>query len=356
MQKVSSLGIKVVYPCVWNKNSAFWKSSTIQKTLGESAISEYGDRDILQEFVDEASLLGLKVFPWFEYGLKVVVKKGPDTASSELTESGKIFLHKGWLTSNREGDVTMPFKWGVQKGFLNPENDKVKTFLNNIMIELSSYDVEGVVIDDHFSMHPDYAYNKRSSYRSESRSHKQNLDISAIKISSITNLLVNLGQTIRSAGKKFILSPAGDLNFSKSKWMQDWFSVVESGVVSQLLLQAYRYNLNGFKNLLKNYHFNASRNHTELGVVILAGLKNNTKMDGRLISEQSKVAQMKNLKTSYFFYDTLLKPASGKESQTQRLDAMKSILSTTKQVENEPSISDSIIKGLGKSLGFNDFI
>lgn len=354
LQEVANLGIKIVYPCIWNKNQAFWKSPTVQRTLGDEAVNAYGNRDILQEFIDESAELGLKVYPWFEYGLKVVVKRGDNASSSQLTESGRIFLEKRWLTTNFQGLYSMPFKWGVQKGFLNPEHSEVKKFLRSIMIELCSYSVEGVLIDDHFSMHPSFAFDRHSQETSDSKIERNTIANFRIKTSSISNLLIELGQLIRKSGKKFILSPAGDLNFSKNIWMQDWFAVVKSGVVDQLLLQAYRYNLQGFKTLLNNYHFKLSRQYADLGVVILAGLLNNSKMDAALISQQATFARQNDLKTSYFYYDSLLSPAKGKESSTQRQQGISAILGKSVEQKIATETAENNLLNHQKSVNYDD--
>ena len=327
LKVVADLGLKVVYPCVWNKNYAFWNSKRVATVLGTESVSLYGQRDILQEFIDEAKPLGLKVVPWFEYGLKVVLKKGNDAQSSIWTESGKKFASLGWLTNKQDGTKTMPFKWGVEKGFLSPSNPEVIEFLHYLVKELSEYDVDAVLIDDHFSMKPGFGYDQYSNQLA-AKFHINGLFPSRKKLvtDSITDLLILLGSTIRASGKRFILSPAGDLNFSKGQWMQDWYKVVRSGVVDQLLLQVYRYNLGGFKQLVNDATFSNCSRYTDLGVVILSGLKNNSRVDADLIHSQTNYAQTRNMGISYFYYDSLMVPARGKETHTQRVAKMQNIL------------------------------
>ena len=341
LKVVSDLGLKVVYPCVWNKNYAFWNSKKVAEVLGTQSISLYGQRDILQEFIDEAKPFGIKVVPWFEYGLKVVLKKGDDAKSSTWTQSGKKFASLGWLTHTQNGNKALPFKWGVQKGFLSPSNPEVIEFLNVLVKELSEYSVDAVLIDDHFSMKPGFGYDKYSNQLA-AKYNANGMFPSRKKLvtDSITDLLILLGSTIRASGKRFILSPAGDLNFSKGQWMQDWYRVVRAGVVDQLLMQVYRYNLNGFKQLTNDSTFNDCARYSDLGVVVLSGLKNNSSMDANLIHSQTRYAQSKNMKISYFYYDSLLVPARGKETGAQRVNKMQDTLRST-AYKSSPSPSRS---------------
>ncbi len=335
LKVVADLGLKVVYPCVWNKNNAFWNSTTVENLLGTESLKLYGSRDILQEFIEEARPLGLKVVPWFEYGLKVVLKKGENSKSSHWTDSGRTFYSKGWLTSKKNRVSAMPFKWGVQKGFLNPNHPEVIKFLNSMMRELSAYDIEGILLDDHFSMKPGFGYDKYSNELAA----KYNVNgmfpsRKRLMTESITDLLIHLGSTVRASGKRFILSPAGDLNFSKGQWMQDWYRVVQAGVVDQLLMQIYRYNISGFNQLINDRRLNSSSKFSDVGVVILSGLKNNSKMDAGLISSQIKIARKKNMRVNYFYYDSLLVPAKGRETKTHRIKSMRRILRSSNQMTN----------------------
>ena len=52
-------------------------------------------------------------------------------------------------------------------------------------------------------------------------------------------------------------------------------------------------------------------------------------MDANLIQSQTRYAQSKNMKISYFYYDSLLVPARGKETGTQRVNKMKDTLRST---------------------------
>ena len=208
LKVVSDLGLKVVYPCVWNKNYAFWHSKKVAEVLGTQSISLYGQRDILQEFIDEAKPFGIKVVPWFEYGLKVVLKKGDDAKSSTWT---RVVRNSplGWLTHKQNGNKALPFKWGVQKGFLSPSNPEVIEFLNILVKELSEYSVDAVLIDDHFSMKPGFGYDEYSNQLA-AKYNANGMFPSRKKLvtDSITDLLILLGSTIRASGKRFILSPA----------------------------------------------------------------------------------------------------------------------------------------------------
>ena len=157
---------------------------------------------------------------------------------------------------------------------------------------------------------------------------------------------------VRASNKKFILSPAGDLNFSKGKWNQDWYGVVQSGAVDQLLLQIYRYNLRGFKHLANDHNFKNSSKYCELGVIILSGLHNNTRMSAKLISSQVSHARTKGLIPNYFYYDSLLIPARGKESSALRVESMRKLLKVSSEKD---SLASPAIE-LDSNLSFEDLL
>ena len=343
LKVVADLGFKKVYPCVWNKNNAFWNSTKVLEVLGKTSVSAYGNRDVLQEFIEEAKPFNLKVIPWFEYGLKVVLKKGESPTNSEWVDSGIKFVSMGWLTGKKNGMQTLPFKWGVQKGFLNPNNPEVISFLKTLVSELTQYSVDGILIDDHFSMKPGFGYDKDTNeIAAKFNSNGMFPSRKKLMTQSITDLLILLGSTTRANGKRFILSPAGDLNFSKGKWMQDWYKVVRSGVVDELLLQVYRYNLIGFKQLIDDSNFNHCSRYTDLGVVILSGLKNNLRMHANLIYSQTKYARSKKMNINYFYYDSLLAPALGKETKAQRIATMSKTLMATNYNSNQSPVVNQL--------------
>ena len=342
LEEVADLGLKVVYPCIWNKNQLFYKSNAFNTHFK----TELPSRDILQEFIDEASKLELKVVPWFEYGLKIVYRKGQYKNSLEMDPIAIKMRDKGWLTRNKYGNYNMDFKWGVEKAFLNPNHPEVKIFLKKLMVELCEYDVNGVLIDDHFSMKPGFGYDPYSNQLVHKHSHwlikpvRKNL-----MTDSIARLLIELADTVQKAGKRFILSPAGDIGFSKNKWMQDWKKVVKSGKVDQLLLQNYRYDLAGFKTLLNSRSFQEAKSNTNLGVVLLTGLSNNDRVDGKLITQQTNYAIKSGITPSYFYYDTIKIAAKGIETQSERdrcLLALKTSLKSSyiSQAETTESSTD----------------
>ena len=90
-------------------------------------------------------------------------RRAESAKTTEWVTSGKIFTSRGWLTKKRNGTAAMPLKWGVQKGFLNPNHPEVIEFLTSIMDELVSYNVDGVLIDDHFSIKSGYGYDAHSN-------------------------------------------------------------------------------------------------------------------------------------------------------------------------------------------------
>lgn len=166
--RARSLGLEAVYPCVWNKGRAFFRSPTMEELFDRSVTRPYGDRDILAEFVAAGRRHGIAIVPWFEDGLKVPL--GIERNGRLLgTHLGVVLGRKGWLTCDARGRVGLPPQWGVQKGFLNPAHRGVRRFLTTVFSEIMRYDVAGIMVDDHFSLAADFGHDTIMVARFEGR-------------------------------------------------------------------------------------------------------------------------------------------------------------------------------------------
>ena len=151
--------------------------------------------------------------------------KGEPT-NSEWVDSGIKFVSMGWLTGKKNGMQTLPFKWGVQKGFLNPNNPEVINFLKTLVSELTQYSVDGILIDDHFSMKPGFGYDKDTNeIAAKFNSNGMFPSRKKLMTKSSTDGEILRGSTTRANGKRFILYQR-NLNFSKgsgcrigTKWL-----------------------------------------------------------------------------------------------------------------------------------------
>lgn len=314
------LGINSLYPVVWNKQEVFLESETVKKYLGASFISSPEGMDVLKEVVESARSRNMTTYAWYENGLKVPVK----TEAGEYFELGRVLKNKGWLTTTQSGAYTGKCEFGVCKGFLNPFKPEVRKFLLEFAEEICrNYDVEGFMVDDHFSMDPSFGYDKFTLDRYYDYIAKKGLkdtqtEFDNFRSSEIVTLLNDIKNAARKHGKKFILSPGGDPEWSKKSWLLDWEKVVWLKAADEIIMQSYRYDMLSFQFLINGWKLGNLAKTLPFSTAILTGLKNNTKTTGKLIYEQTKAALDKGYGVSYFYYDTFETPASGLETKEDR--------------------------------------
>jgi len=75
------------------------------------------------------------VIPWFEFGFMA-------PADSDLAKR-----HPDWLTSRRDGSQI----WieGKHEVWLNPFRPEVQQFIQDLILEIVSKDIDGIQFDDH---------------------------------------------------------------------------------------------------------------------------------------------------------------------------------------------------------------
>jgi len=261
----------------------------------------------------------------------------------KITSGGRVLRELGWLSEKRNGEVEGPCEFGVCKAFLNPAHPGVQEFLIEVFEELSSYDVSGVQIDDHFSLYHEFGYDSHmrvafdaENYDFESEEEPEGImnafgslnqlfgsatpgiNFEDWRKNQVRDLIFLVSDTVRENGRKFILSPGGDNEFSTGKWQQDWLDLSRAGALDEIIVQVYRYSKNSFKATLNHPSLKEASRYQPMGVAVLAGLKGNAKVTGGAMVYQTREAEARGFEVSYFYYDTIRPRAVGKESQTQR--------------------------------------
>ena len=295
LNHIESLGADAVYPVVWNKQSFFFSGETMYRELGPQYIVTTRDGDdVLETFSSLAKNRGLGVYASFESGLKIALRTD---GKPELIPLGKwISGRENWLVLNSDHQPLEMCTFDVCFGYLNITNPEVADFLLGMMTEtLEQYDVDGIIIDDHFSI-PTWP----PSCDPQLVSYEMNTTGSSL-MSNVATMLFNYtdiqlktceGETARerrgaiyffmkklravaqNLGKKVILSPAGVPSWSKREWSQDWGRMVREGAVDGVIMQAFR-GLT-FRSMVYSRELAKLRRdvpHVPLGVVVLLGLK-----------------------------------------------------------------------------------
>ena len=135
-------GINNIFVVVYNNARTIYPSTVMNSLIGKPILERFSGRDPLQECIEEAHAVGLKVHAWFEYGF----------SSSYSAAGGAIVAAKPhWAAKDQAGNLV------VKNGFdwLNGIHPEVQDFMISLFKEVVSiYNVDGVQGDDRLPAMP----------------------------------------------------------------------------------------------------------------------------------------------------------------------------------------------------------
>ena len=248
VKKCSDLGFNTIYVVTWNKNRTMYPSNVVENITGEKIDPVYGERDPLQEVIEEAHALDMKVIAWFEFGF----------ASANGDETGGLLIQQNseWASRDIKGNITEKnnFYW------LNPFHPKVQQFITDMIVEVvENYDIDGIQGDDRLPALPSnggYDSLTTSLYKSEHSGAlppEDYLDEGWVqwRADKLTDFLTSLTKEIRSVDEDVIISMAPSIYpWSKNNYLQDWPEWLERGLVDEIIPQIYRYNFTAYRREL----------------------------------------------------------------------------------------------------------
>lgn len=315
--------INTLYPSVWNQGYTLYPNQVTQRAGGKCCdriadVPLYPFDDILHSLTRQAHRHNMRLIPWFEYGLMI-------PASSAIARA-----HPDWLTTNRAGE-TVPaprsahpllpgplqnFQMEITGGniaWLNPMHPEVRQFLTDLIVDVvKRYPVDGIQLDDHFSLPIAMGYDPYSVQLYQS-SHGGVLppddpsapDWVAWRAHSITTLLSDITQAIKQVRPGAIVSispnPPG---FAYRKYLQDWVHWVNLGIVDEVVVQLYRDDLTVFEQDLYNSGFHNLRNQIPIAIGLYTGPLSSAKDFNRTIDEISAVQQAGYGGIAFFSWET----------------------------------------------------
>lgn len=155
MAELAEAGFNTVYPNVWSRGATFHRSrwAPMEPTLAE----RNPNLDPICRISKAARRRGLKVIPWFEYGLMepagaAVVRNNPEWVLQKADGSSTVTLHD------------RPMAW------LNPAHPGVRQrFIGLISEIVQRCGVDGIQLDDHFAWPVELGYDPytRALYRQD---------------------------------------------------------------------------------------------------------------------------------------------------------------------------------------------
>jgi uncharacterized lipoprotein YddW (UPF0748 family) len=243
VQIAKNAGLTHICMVTWNKGYTQYKSPTMEKYFGVAIDPLYGNRDPLQEMIEEAHKENIKVIAWFEFGF-----------SSNYGTAGKHILEKypHWAARDREGKVLVENGFTWTNSFL-PE---VQDFVSSLVLEVvRNYEVDGVQGDDRLPAAPvrggydDFTVNMYKQQHNGATPPQDYADTAWVTWRA--NLMNDYGRKlykeIKAIKPKMLVAHAPSIfPWSKEHYLQDWPTWLKEGFTDVVMPQVYRYNYEAY--------------------------------------------------------------------------------------------------------------
>ena len=245
---LDTLGFNTIFVVTWNKAATMYRSQVMDSLFNQPIDPVYGERDPLQEIIEEAHALDIKVFAWFEFGF-----------SSGFKSNGGLIPDKfpQWASRDQQGNIAEKngFEW------MNALHPEVQEFMTALVLELvENYEVDGIQGDDRLPAMPSnagysdftknlYADEHGGNYPPEYAKDYEWIQWRAQKLSEYGKALY---AKVKAADPNCIVSMAPSIYpWSEENYLQDWPVWVNQGFVDLIIPQLYRYDIESYKKLLQ---------------------------------------------------------------------------------------------------------
>jgi uncharacterized lipoprotein YddW (UPF0748 family) len=240
-------GFTDIFMVVYNNARTMYPSKIMDSIFGVKIDKRYGERNPLQEMIEEAHSQNIKVHGWFEFGFSssynaqggMIVKEKPHWAA--LTSEGKL------VTKNK-------FDW------LNAFHPEVQDYMSSLILEIvKNYNIDGVQGDDRLPANPStagYDIYTKNLYKIQHQGNEpptNYMDSAWVQWRSnlLTGYLTRLRREVKAIRANIIFTMAPSIYpWSKEEYLQDWPKWVQNKLVDYVFPQVYRYNLDAYKSTL----------------------------------------------------------------------------------------------------------
>ena len=311
VDELEQAGFSVLYPNVWSRGTTFHTSefAPLEPSLQAAGVTV----DPICTLSKEAHKRGMKVVPWFEYGLM-------EPASAEVVQD-----NPDWVLSRANGDPVMKMH-GKEMVWLNPAHPQVRQRFIGLVVEvMKRCRMDGLQLDDHFAWPVELGYDPYTSalYKDEfgidpPRDYTNRYWMTWRR-RKLTGLLRDLRIRLEqeSLPVRISLSP-GPFRFAYNDWLQDWELWAVGQLIDDLVVQNYAYSLRGYA---KDLDQPALRKAREWGLPIQIGVlagfgKRTTSMN--VLKEKVRLANDRGYGVIYFYWEGLWGQHSGTEGAQYR--------------------------------------
>ena len=246
-------GINTIFVVVWNRGRTLYPSKTLKNLIGIESDEKLNGRDILQETIDAAKPLGIRVFAWFEFGFSCDYS---DKNEYDGKTQGKEILQAKphWAALDRDGKIVKKngFRW------LNGFDPEVQQFMLSLLKEVvQNYpDLTGIQGDDRLPALPSEAgYDPLtiSAFANENDGKMPPNDPKETvwlnwKTGKMNDFMKQIHDELKAIKPTTVISMSPSIfNWSKIEYLQDWPTWVKNGWVDMVCPQVYRYQFERYQ-------------------------------------------------------------------------------------------------------------
>jgi uncharacterized lipoprotein YddW (UPF0748 family) len=257
VDELAAAGFNTLYPNVWSRGTTFHRSrlAPMEPALEQAIARGEGPLDPICQLGAAAHRRGLRIIPWFEYGLmepadSAIVREHPDWVLARRDGSRFYAMHGANLQTSPLRDLRV---------WLNPAHPGVRArFVGLIQEVVSRCPVDGIQLDDHFAWPVDLGYDDttRALYRKETGREPPDeavdRDWMRWRRQQLTGLLRELRQTLKQQPRPVMVSLSpGPFRFAYNHWLQDWELWALAELIDELVVQNYAYSVAGFRQDLQ---------------------------------------------------------------------------------------------------------
>ncbi|MFM2174913.1 MAG: hypothetical protein RLZZ54_2840 [Cyanobacteriota bacterium] len=317
--ELASAGFNTLYPNVWSRGTTFHRSRWAPI---EPALLQANSRhDPICHMTSAAHRRGLRVIPWFEYGLM------------EPADAAVVRQNPEWVLQKRDGSSAV-LMHGKEMVWLNPAHPGVRErFLGLIGEIVQRCKVDGIQLDDHFAWPVELGYDPftRALYEREQGAQPPDNHTDRTWMSwrrrQLSGLLRELRATLKrsSQGSPYVSLSPGPFRFAYNQWLQDWELWALGGLIDELVVQNYAYSLQGFeRDLQQPALVKASGWGIPVEIGILSGFGGRTTPMASL-SEKVRLAAARGHGVIYFYWEGLWGAHAGAEGGAVRRASLKEL-------------------------------
>ena len=316
LNELQAAGFNAIYPNVWSRGTTFHRS---QFAPVEPALIKAGiELDPICTLAKEARQRGMKIIPWFEYGLM------------EPADAAVVQNNPEWVLAKADGSRSMTMH-GKQMSWLNPAHPQVRErFIGLVLEVMQRCRVNGLQLDDHFAWPVEFGYDAYTSalYEQDTgapppKDHTNRYWMTWRR-RQLTGLLRELRQRLNqeSLPQRISLSP-GPFRFAYNHWLQDWELWAVGELIDDLVVQNYAYSLQGFAKDLNQPALRKARQWgLPVQIGVLAGFgKRTTPIP--VLAEKKRLSNEQGYGVIYFYWEGLWGVHSGEEGSDYRREALQ---------------------------------